>query len=238
MPPAPSPAGAIESPEVVRSFFAGVAPRYDLLNRLLSLGQDLWWRHCLVSEIRAAAPYPLLDLACGTGDVLAAVSALPGAGPVFGADFSEEMLSVARSKKLTNLHLADARQLPWGDATLGGICIAFGLRNFPDRPACYTEMLRVLKPGGHLWICEFSPAPPWFAPIYYTYLRIWAPIVARLCGSDPAAYRYLGDSIRAFPAPHQLASELGHAGFASVSFSSFSCRTVSLHRAQKPRQAA
>jgi len=221
---------AHQSPEAISAMFGRVAPRYDLLNHLLAGGLDFHWRRRLVQAVAAQRPARVLDLATGSGDVLLA---LRGAGAfrehAAGADFCLPMLRQARAKGAPNLLAADALRLPFADAAYDAVTIAFGLRNFADRAAGLREMRRVLRPGGHLYILEFSHPAPAFAGLYFWYLRHLMPWYARLFTSEEGAYRYLGQSIRAFPAQAELAGMLRAAGFTGVRWKNLSLGIVALH---------
>lgn len=191
--------------------FARVAPRYDFLNRLLSLGQDRCWRAKLrraVAEL--APPGAVLDLACGTGDV-----ALGFKGrAVVGGDFCLEMLALARKKAKDSLDATafagvDASHLPFRGSSLAAVTVAFGLRNFPNRRKALGEIRRVLKPGGILAVLEFHPIEGFFPRLLHGFWQkaVVGPIGGLVSG-DPEAYRYLPRSSREFLSRRQLL-ELG-----------------------------
>lgn len=216
----------------VAKMFDHVAHRYDLMNDLLSLGQDRAWRSATVA---AVAPQPgerILDLAAGTG-----TSSLPFAqagATVIPADLSFGMLSTGRGKHPDLPFVnADALALPFADDAFDAVTISFGLRNVEHTSAALTELLRVTRPGGRLVICEFStPAWPPLRPAYNLYLRHVLPRMASLASSNPAAYDYLGESILAWPAQQALADLMHQAGWRSVGWKNLSAGIVALHRAR------
>jgi demethylmenaquinone methyltransferase/2-methoxy-6-polyprenyl-1,4-benzoquinol methylase len=223
-----------KQPHEVASMFDGVAANYDLTNDVLSLGQDRRWRKEVARAVDARPAQKVLDLAAGT-----ATSSLPLAATgayVVPCDFSIGML---REGKRRHPHLpltaGDATQLPFRDGVFDAVTISFGLRNVQDTDAALREMLRVTKPGGRLVICEFSH-PMWapFRTVYTEYLMRALPPVARAVSSNPDAYVYLAESIRAWPDQPALASLLQKAGWAKVAWRNLSGGIVALHRATKP----
>lgn len=217
--------------------FARIARRYDLANRLLSLGLDRSWRARLVAEVARHSPADVLDLATGSGDVAFALAArLPATTRITGADFCQPMLDEAEKKRAPlgpapNLifQQADALALPFPDDSFDAITIAFGLRNLADRDRALHEMRRVLRPSGRVLILEFSQPHRWFRPIYYFYLKRLLPRLAGLVTGDRAAYEYLNDSIERFPGRDALADEIRAAGFNSVDALPLAQGAVALH---------
>ncbi len=228
-------------PVAVNSMFARIARRYDVANRLLSGGMDVWWRKCLVANVRRHSPTDLLDLATGSGDVAFALSeGVPTATRILGMDFCKPMLEEAEKKKIDgNRHLhvtfqqGDALALPLPDASFDVVTISFGLRNLADRDRGLREMRRVLRPGGHLFILEFSQPNRWFRPFYYFYLSKILPRIAGLVTGDRAAYDYLNNTIGAFPDRVALAAEITRAGFSGVKARGMTFCIVALHEATK-----
>lgn len=205
--------------------FSAIVPYYDFLNRFLSLRRDVIWRRELVRGCPLSSDSMVLDLAAGTLDVAREiVRQVPGC-LVVAVDFSLPMLQQGW-KKLTPTErrrirpvAADAYCLPFPDATFDALTIAFGVRNLPDRPAALAEMRRVLRPGGWLAILEFAPPTGgWRLRLYRLYLKLLLPLIGRWFSRHAFAYRYLADSISAFPPPVKLAAELEAAGFATVSY--------------------
>lgn len=230
-------------PVAVNSMFARIARRYDLANRLLSGGMDLWWRHQLVTAVRQSQPRIVLDLATGSGDVAFALShRLPSSTQITGMDFCLPMLVEAEVKKsatgpkpYANITFApgDALALPVADASCDAVTISFGLRNLADRARGLREMHRVLRPGGHLFVLEFSPPQAWFRPIYYFYLQHALPRLAGWITGDRNAYDYLNKSIGRFPPRAEIAREILAAGFSSVMHRGMTFGIVALHAAKR-----
>lgn len=218
----------------VAEMFDRVADRYDLANDVLSLGADRRWRRAVV---RAVGPVPgmrILDLAAGTG-TSSAPFAVAGAD-VVSADLSLGMLQVGRRRSpRLRFVAADALALPHPDQTFDAVTISFGLRNVERVPESLAEMLRVTRPGGRLVVCEFS-APVWspFRDLYTNYLMRALPQIARRVSSNPAAYVYLAESIRAWPDQRRLANGIQAAGWRDVAWRNLSGGIVALHRATRP----
>ncbi len=225
----------------VNSMFGRIARRYDVANLILSLGMDRWWRHRLVTTVRRCSPGDVLDLATGSGDVAFALSrGLPPAVKITGMDFCQPMLDEAEAKKaaagagrLQNVRFlqGDGLALPLPDGAFDAVTISFGLRNLADRDRGLREMRRVLRPGGRLFVLEFSQPQSWFRPIYYFYLRKILPFVAGLVTGDRAAYVYLNDTIEQFPGRVALAEEIRAAGFSAISSEGMTLGIVALHEA-------
>jgi len=226
----------------VRDMFGRVAPRYDLLNHLLSFNLDKRWRARTVERVAPVLLRPdarVLDLCCGTGDVLLAFEARRKA-PVLGSDFCHPML-VEAQRKIASRNLrsplfeADALLLPLRDASLDLIAIAFGFRNLANYGKGLEELLRVLKPGGLAAILEFSqPTNRAFAALYGFFSTRVLPGVGGLVSGSRDAYSYLPESIRKFPGAEQLASEMRGAGFGKVEFERMTGGSVALHLGSKP----
>lgn len=223
-----------KNPDEVAAMFDGVAKRYDLVNDLLSLGRTKAWRRATTKIIAPRPGMKILDLAAGTGsssEPLAAAGA-----DVIPADFSEGMLAAGRKARP---HLpftkADALNLPFGDGEFDVATISFGLRNTQKIDRALAEMLRVTKSGGYLVVTEFSS--PTFAPfraVYTNYLMKALPAVARKTSSNPDAYIYLAESIRAWPDQQALAAQIEAAGWADATWKNLTGGVVAVHRARKP----
>ena len=224
---------AHQSPEAISAMFGRVAARYDLLNRVISGGLDLYYRRQLIRAVHAQQPARALDLATGSGDVLLALQRNRAYTEcAAGADFCLPMLQQARVKKAPNLLAGDAMRLPFPTASFDAITISFGLRNVADRLAGLREMRRVLRAGGRVYVLEFSHPPPWMAPLYFWYMRHVMPKCAQFFTPERGAYEYLGDSIKAFLPQPALAEMMLKAGFASARWTNFTLGIVALHIAE------
>ncbi len=221
----------------IRGMFASVARRYDFLNHLLSFNIDRSWRRCAVERVQPILSVPgacVLDLCCGTGDLLLALEAGRGA-PVWGCDFCHPMLLIARRKSPACIVFeADALRLPLPDASIDLVTVAFGFRNLANYQAGLAEMRRVLKPGGTAAILEFSQPPhKLFAWLYKFYSRSLLPAIGGALSGSREAYKYLPDSVRRFPAAEELAQHMRHAGFRDVTFERLTAGIVALHLATR-----
>ena len=224
----------------VQKMFAGIAKRYDFANLLLSGGCSFYWTRRLVAQVKRFAPKEIADLATGSGDVAFELKRrLPGAR-VRGFDFCEEMLAVARERAekipgadAIEFAFGDCMALPLEEASVDAVTIAYGVRNFEDRPRGLREIRRVLKPGGKVFVLEFTQPAAWFRPIYFLYLKFLLPLVARAVTGDKKAYDYLAGSIEAFPPKERLAAELRDAGFSSVRAIGLTASIVAIHVAEK-----
>lgn len=211
--------------------FDGVARRYDVTNTVLSFGLDRRWRRRTRIALDAGAGERVLDLAAGT-----AVSTVEfsGAGAwCVAADFSLGMLRAGRRRKVP-LVGADALALPFADGVFDAVTISFGLRNVANPDAALTELARVTRPGGRLVVCEFS-TPTWrmWRTVYMEYLMRALPAIARRVSSNPDAYVYLAESIRAWPDQCGLAERIAAAGWTDVEWRDLTGGIVALHRAVK-----
>ncbi|WP_405490024.1 demethylmenaquinone methyltransferase [Streptomyces sp. NBC_00096] len=222
-----------KQPHEVASMFDGVAANYDLTNDVLSLGQARLWRKEVAKAVAARPGQLVLDLAAGT-----ATSSLPFAATgayVVPCDFSLGMLREGKKRNpWLPLTAGDATRLPFKDGVFDTVTISFGLRNVQDTDAALRELYRVTKPGGQVVICEFSQ-PTWapFRTVYTEYLMRAMPPVARAVSSNPDAYVYLADSIRAWPDQPALAALLQKAGWGQVAWRNLSGGIVALHRGVK-----
>jgi demethylmenaquinone methyltransferase / 2-methoxy-6-polyprenyl-1,4-benzoquinol methylase len=221
-----------KDPREVASMFDGVARRYDLTNTVLSLGQDRRWRRATRSALRIRPGEKVLDLAAGTA-VSTAELAKSGAWCV-AVDFSVGMLRAGVGRMVPKV-AGDATHLPFGDGVFDAVTISFGLRNIAVQQLALREMARVTRPGGRLVVCEFStPTNPLFATVYKEYLMQALPRVARAVSSNPEAYVYLAESIRAWPDQQALARQISGAGWSEVRWRNLSGGIVALHGAYKP----
>ncbi len=226
-------------PKAVNSMFARIAGRYDLANHLLSGGVDFWWRQWLVRAVRDKHPLDVLDLATGSGDVAFSLAdGLPPGVRITGMDFCQPMLDEAVVKKAASprwlgieFKQGDGLALPLPDRSFDALTISFGLRNMADRHRALSEMRRVLRPGGRLYVLEFSQPALWFRPFYYGYLKFVLPLVAGIVTGDRSAYEYLCGSIEKFPDRAGMTGEIRRAGFSSVRATPFTFGIVALHEA-------
>jgi demethylmenaquinone methyltransferase / 2-methoxy-6-polyprenyl-1,4-benzoquinol methylase len=229
-------------PVAVNSMFSRIARRYDAANIVLSGGIDRWWRRRLVAEVRKRHPADILDLATGSGDVAFALSrGLKPSVRIVGMDFCQPMLDQAEAKQRAatgrygnvTFRQGDGLALPLPDESVDAVTISFGLRNLADRDRGLREMRRVLRPGGRLYVLEFSQPHAWFRPLYYFYLRRILPRIAGLLTGDRGAYVYLNCTIGEFPGREALSREITAAGFTDVAATPLTFGTVALHRATK-----
>ncbi|MBT0565906.1 demethylmenaquinone methyltransferase [Williamsia sp. CHRR-6] len=226
-------AGLDKQPTDVARMFDGVARRYDITNTVLSFGQDRGWRKATREALDLHPGDVVLDLAAGTA-VSTEELAKSGAHCV-AADFSLGMLKAGHRRDVPKV-TADALSLPFGDETFDAATISFGLRNVADVSVALAELRRVLKPGGRLVVCEFST--PTFGPfrtLYMEYLMKALPWVATRVASNPEAYVYLAESIRAWPDQEALARKIDAAGLRNVRWQNLTGGIAALHHAVKPR---
>lgn len=225
-----------EKAGLVREVFDSVAPKYDLMNDLMSLGVHRVWKQIFVNDLRPRAGDRLLDLAGGTGDITFGWLRR-GGGPVMLTDINESMLGVGRDRA-TNLGfldqlsfaVADAEKLPLPDRCVDRVSIAFGLRNCTDKQAVLREARRVLKPGGRFLCLEFSRVTvAALMPLYDAWSFQVLPRLGRLVAGDADSYQYLAESIRTFPAQEALAGMMREAGFARVSVRNLSGGIAAIH---------
>jgi demethylmenaquinone methyltransferase/2-methoxy-6-polyprenyl-1,4-benzoquinol methylase len=213
----------------VQAMFGSIARRYDLANHLLSGGLDFLWRRRAANLIRKWQPARILDLATGSGDLaLTLLQACPKA-LIVGADFCHPMLQVAARKGLRNLITADALQLPFSDAEFDVVTVAFGLRNMASWPSALAEMRRVLRPGGHLLVLDFSVPDAPFRWIYRPYLHHVLPRLAGWLTGQKSAYDYLGESIEQFPQGAEMCALIESAGFRDATHEPLSGGIVALY---------
>ncbi len=229
----------------IREMFGRVAPRYDLLNRLLSGRVDVYWRSVLVRSVRDVLERPdarALDLCCGTGDVALALEKFSrkrlngGARAALASDFCRPMLTAASAKfeGPSRLVEADAMKFPAGEGSVDLITVAFGFRNLANYRAGLEEFYRLLAPGGALAILEFSqPTLPVWGPIFNWYFRNILPRVGNALSGAGDAYSYLQHSVGKFLGPDELVAEMTEAGFASASYRSLTGGIACLHVARK-----
>lgn len=226
--------------EQVAEMFDNIAGKYDFLNHFLSLGIDIFWRKRLVSRLKKQAPKTILDVATGTGDL--AIEMLK-ANPdhITGIDISNGMLDVGRSKikaknleDKINLQQADSENLPFEDNTFDAVSVSFGARNFENLEKGLTEMCRVLKPGGQLYILEFSqPTLFPFKQLYQFYFRYILPLIGKLVSKDNSAYTYLPESVGAFPYGKKLNAIIEKCGYSNAKNHPLTVGIASIYTAKK-----
>lgn len=209
-------AGAADRAPAVRQMFDDLAPRYDLANRVLSLGLDQWWRKRAIAALGDAKTGVVLDLCAGTLD-LTRMLIDERATHVYAADFSAAMLAQGETKlepsEPYSIHCEDARSLPFEDASMDGIICGFGLRNVPDLPVALAECARVLRPGGRLVVLDFFQPVGFFPRLLQgSYNRIIVPLVGGILTGAGDAYRYLNESIDAFQTPAEFLELLNGVG--------------------------
>jgi demethylmenaquinone methyltransferase/2-methoxy-6-polyprenyl-1,4-benzoquinol methylase len=224
-------------PREVRSMFARIAGRYDLLNHVLSAGIDRRWRRRTVREAGELAGGCVVDVCCGTGD-LTLEFARAGAR-VVGVDFTPEMLRLARPKGATLAKVVfahgDALRLPVRDASADVASVAFGVRNLADPDAGLREMARVVRSGGRVLVLEFSPPPAGLlGATYRFYFTRVLPWLGGLISGDAEAYRYLPRTVTAWPAPEEVRARMESIGLVDCGYRSFSAGIACLHWGRVP----
>ena len=202
----------------IQRMFGRIAHRYDLLNRVLSLGQDVGWRRLVSRRVAAIGPERVLDVCCGTGDIALGLETGP---TIIGADFSLPMLSLAHTKAAERrqplqLTVADALALPVADASVDVVTVAFGVRNFEDLERGLAELVRVLRPGGTLLVLEFSHPHGLFGPFLGWWVRTIPPRIGRVISGDPEAYQYLPASVGEFADAESMCGILDGLGLDNV----------------------
>jgi demethylmenaquinone methyltransferase / 2-methoxy-6-polyprenyl-1,4-benzoquinol methylase len=223
-----------KKPRDVAAMFDDVAPRYDLTNALLSFGQDRGWRRATAAAVGARPGEVVLDLAAGTGTSSVALADGSGA-TVVACDFSLGMLHERNTHPAVHYVAGDGLRLPFADASFDAVTISFGLRNLHDTDAGLRELARVTKPGGRLVVCEFS-RPAWrpFRHVYVEYVMRALPAIAKRVSSNPEAYVYLAESIRAWPNSRELAHRIAENGWTEVAWRNLTGGIVAVHRGRRP----
>ena len=226
---------------LVRNIFSRVAFRYDLLNHLLSLGRDVFWRNATARRARVFNSGRILDLAAGTGDMAMALSRTWPESSVHAVDFTFPMLAMARPKlareglNRVSLTCGDALCLPFPDNTFDTATMAFGIRNIPDKVQALKEILRVLNPGGRLLILELTfPRWSFVRRLYDSYLNRLIPMLGGLVSGQAGAYRYLADSIMDFPTPDEFCNLMAECGYGISGYKKFTFGVCILHWGVKP----
>lgn len=226
--------------EQVERMFDHIAPAYDRLNHLMSLGIDRWWRRHALRRLKPHRPQQMMDVATGTGDFALLACRMLKPDRLIGTDISEGMMEVARQKaeqaglahRLT-FRREDCEALSFADGSFDAVTVAFGIRNFEHLDQGLREMCRVLRKGGHLVILELS-TPERFPmkQLYRLYSRM-IPVMGRLISRDSNAYTYLPESIRAFPQGEVMSESIRRAGFAEVSFQRLTGGVCTMYVARK-----
>jgi len=221
----------------VQGMFDRIAGRYNLMNRLMTGGQDILWRRFVIQKANLKSGDKLLDLATGTGDIafeaLKSVSNLQ----VVGADFSLGMMRVGQHLRLgakVGWLGGDALRLPFPDNTFDAVTSGYLIRNVIDIPRTFTEQVRVLKPGGRIVVLDTSPPPPSLVrPFIDIHLRYIIPFLGRVVSGNPDAYQYLPESTQAFKTPDELADIMRSAGVRNVQYRTFTFGTMAVHWGEK-----
>ena len=220
-------------PAYVHAAFSSIAERYVTANHVLSMGTDILWRARVVQMVAEWKPANLLDIATGTGDLALAIKKAMPEVDVLGTDFCRPMLDVAVRRGLSRVLEADAMNLPLPDAGFDAATVAFGLRNMADYEKALREFRRVLRPGGHLLVLDFSmPENPLFAAPYRLYLHHVLPRIAGMLTGNKDAYAYLGDSIEAFPRGAGFCELLERAGYSAPTCLPLCMGIASIYTAQ------
>ncbi|MDT8305033.1 MAG: ubiquinone/menaquinone biosynthesis methyltransferase [Anaerolineae bacterium] len=232
-----------ERARYVQEMFARIAGRYDLMNRLMTFGQDVRWRRHVIGQSALPAGGWLLDIATGTGDIAAeAVRQLPGVTAV-AADFTVEMMQAGRqaypARRVLHWVGADTLALPFANHQFDAVTSGFLMRNVIDVPGALCEQVRVTRPGGRVVILESSPPKRnLLRPFIQLHLGLVIPALGRLITGDADAYRYLPATTERFQAPEALAAAMRAAGLVEVSYRLFMFGTIAVHVGRKPQQAA
>ena len=224
-----------------REMFTSIAPRYDFLNRLLSVGQDKYWRQRAIDLLDPMRNERILDVATGTGDVVIEVAKRNLSVKIFGIDFSQRMLDLGRIKIARNgynqavsLQIGSWECLPFADESFDGVICAFGIRNFADVQLGLREFFRVLKPGGRVVVLEFSiPQNQFLKTAYEWYFNLILPKIGNIISGHSNAYSYLPESVANFPSQKKFIKWIEKIGFKKVSFSELTFGIVSIHRGYK-----
>lgn len=223
----------------VEDMFDNIAPKYDLLNHVLSLKIDVSWRKKLVKWLAEDRPENVLDVATGTGDLAIAVQKGTGA-EVTGLDLSQQMLNVGivKIKKLNldgkiSMQKGDAENLPFEDDSFDGVTVAFGVRNFENLGKGLSELRRVVKKGKSVYILEFSKVEGFLGPFYMFYFKNILPQIGRLVSKDNRAYTYLPDSVNSFPYGEKMKGILKETGFTKVEYQKLTLGVATLYKATK-----
>jgi len=223
----------------VEDMFDNIAPKYDLLNHVLSMKIDVLWRNTLVKMMKKDNPQEVLDVATGTGDLAITIEKGTGA-KVIGLDLSQQMLNVGviKIKKLKldgkiSMQKGDAENLPFEDNRFDAVSVAFGVRNFENLTKGLAELRRVVKDNKSVYILEFSKVEGFLGPFYMFYFKNILPAIGRLVSKDNRAYTYLPDSVNAFPFGEKMKQILLDTGFKNVEYKKLSLGIATIYKATK-----
>ena len=227
-----------ERAQYVQSMFARIAGRYDLMNRLMTAGQDIKWRRYVIQQARLPENGRLLDIATGTGDIaLEGLQHTAGLQAV-GGDFTVEMMQAGKQlpeRQPIQWVGSDTLALPFPDNTFDAVTSGFLMRNVIDVPGAFREQMRVTKPGGHVVVLESSPPKKnLLRPFILIHLNHVIPLLGKLITGESDAYRYLPDSTQQFKSPDVLADIMRETGFQDVQYKLFMFGTVAIHTGRKP----
>ena len=209
----------------VHEVFDSVAPKYDLMNDLLSFGTHRLWKRRCIREARVERGMKVLDIASGTGDLALAFAERAGKGCVTASDINHEMLAIGAKR----LAAADAESLPFENNSFDVVTVSFGIRNMTHKDRALREMLRVLRPGGRLLVLEFSRCQRWLKPFYDFYSFVFMPWAGSKIAGDGPSYRYLAESIRMHPDQKTFAGMMSEAGFTDVKWHNLTFGICALH---------
>jgi demethylmenaquinone methyltransferase / 2-methoxy-6-polyprenyl-1,4-benzoquinol methylase len=218
----------------VQNMFSRIASRYDLMNRLMTAGQDVRWRKQVIRRAQLKNDSCLLDIGTGTGDLAREALAQYPQSKVIAADFTLEMMRVGQKNGALDFSSADTLSLPFEDETFDALVSGFLMRNVVDLPQALQEQYRVLKKGGHLVILDTTrPKKNILSPLIWLHMHFIIPSLGRLLTGSGEAYRYLPETTESFLAAEDLASRLSAAGFQNIRFQRFMFGTIAIHWAQK-----
>jgi demethylmenaquinone methyltransferase / 2-methoxy-6-polyprenyl-1,4-benzoquinol methylase len=228
--------------EQVSDMFDKIAPRYDFMNRFLSVGIDVIWRRKAISFFKKDKPAYLLDVATGTGDMAIMAAKILRPNKIAGIDISTGMLEMGRKKiakqqlgTKIELYSGDGETINFADHTFDGVMVAFGVRNFENLEKGLREIFRVLKPGAQLVVLEFSkPTIPGVKNLYNLYMGVIAPQMAKLFNQNKKAYQYLNESAKAFPDRQHFIDILNKTGYSNTFYKSLSLGICCIYSARKP----
>ena len=225
----------------IREMFTSIAPRYDFLNKLLSLGQDKYWRQRAIDLLDPIENERILDVATGTGDMIIEVAKRNLSVQIFGLDFSHRMLDLGRIKIVQNdynqrvsFQIGSGECLPFANESFDGVVCAFGIRNFADAPLGLREFFRVLKPGGRVVVLEFSlPQNQFLNTIYEWYFNLVLPKIGNIVSGHANAYSYLSESVASFPSQKKFIRCIEKIGFKKVYFTELTFGIVTIYHGYK-----